>query len=81
MEKIANCIDLIQTELNIICIDYSKLADNMKYRIVPNKSVLGKKYRKDADTVYKALAAFSEENMRMNNGRKYEYNKTYFSNT
>jgi isoleucyl-tRNA synthetase len=72
MEKIASCIDLIQTELNIICIEYSKLSDNMKYRIVPNKTLIGKKYRHNASHIYKALEAFSNSNLENHNGKKYE---------
>ena len=55
LAKIAGCIDLIQSELNVIEIAYSPLEGNMTYRIVPNKALLGKKYKKQASDIYKAL--------------------------
>ena len=59
LEMIASCIDLIQTELNVIDIGYSALEDNMTYRIVPNKALLGKKYKNKATDIYKALECMS----------------------
>jgi isoleucyl-tRNA synthetase len=59
LEKIAICIDLIQAELNVIDIAYSPLDGNMNYRIIPNKALLGKKYKKQASEIYKALESIS----------------------
>jgi isoleucyl-tRNA synthetase len=42
---ISETIDLIQTELNIIDINYQKLSGNIKYKVVPNYNILGKKYK------------------------------------
>jgi isoleucyl-tRNA synthetase len=53
LDLIKNCIDLIQSELNVIDIKYSKLSDNIKYKYVPNKAILGKKYKKFASEIYK----------------------------
>jgi isoleucyl-tRNA synthetase len=53
IELIRGCIDLIQSELNVIDIAYSSLEGNIKYRYVPNKAVLGKKYKKFANEIYK----------------------------
>ena len=55
LNKIASCIDLIQSELNVIDIAYSPLEGNMTYRVVPNKALLGKKYKKQASDIYRAL--------------------------
>lgn len=52
LKQIESCIDLIQSELNIIDIHYSKLL-NITYRFVPNKALLGKKYKKTAGDIYK----------------------------
>lgn len=59
LEKIASCIDLIQAELNVIDIAYAPLDGNMNYRVVPNKALLGKKYKKQASEIYKALESIS----------------------
>ena len=53
LDLIKNCIDLIQSELNVIDIKYSKLSNNIKYKYVPNKAILGKKYKKFASEIYK----------------------------
>lgn len=42
---ISETIDLIQTELNIINISYQKLSGNIKYKVIPNYNILGKKYK------------------------------------
>lgn len=55
LEKISSCIDLIQSELNIIDITYSTLEDSIAYRVIPNKALLGKKYKKQATDIYKYL--------------------------
>ena len=55
LEQIASCIDLIQSELNVIDIKYSMLSGNLKYKVVPNKPVLGKKYKKLANEIYKVM--------------------------
>ena len=55
LEKISSCIDLIQSELNVIDIAYAPLEGSITYRVVPNKALLGKKYKKKASDVYKAL--------------------------
>lgn len=55
LEQISNCIDLIQAELNVIDIKYGMLSMQMKYRIMPNRAVIGKKYRKQAGEIYKAM--------------------------
>jgi hypothetical protein len=53
LKQIESCIDLIQSELNIIDIKYSKLDGNLKYKYIPNKALLGKKYKKFANEIYK----------------------------
>jgi isoleucyl-tRNA synthetase len=58
LEKIAQCIDLIQSELNVIDMKYEPLTGNLKYRYVPNRAQLGKKYKKDANTIYKLLEKY-----------------------
>ena len=55
LERIAGCIDLIQSELNVIDIKYSMLTGNMRYKVVPNKAILGKKYKKNATVIYKQM--------------------------
>ena len=50
---IKGCIELIQSELNVLDIKYSHLSGNIKYKYVPNKAVLGKKYKKFASEIYK----------------------------
>jgi len=60
LKQIESCIDLIQSELNIMDIKYSKLSDNIKYKIVPNKAILGKKYKKFATEIYKFLENITE---------------------
>jgi isoleucyl-tRNA synthetase len=55
LEQIASCIDLIQSELNVIDIKYSMLSGNLKYKVVPNKPLLGKKYKKLANEIYKVM--------------------------
>ena len=55
LDSISSCIDLIQSELNVIDIAYSPLEGNIAYRVVPNKALLGKKYKKLAIDIYKAL--------------------------
>jgi isoleucyl-tRNA synthetase len=59
LEKIASCIDLIQSELNVIDIAYSSLEGNLTYRVIPNKALLGKKYKKQANDIYKVLESIS----------------------
>jgi isoleucyl-tRNA synthetase len=53
LKQIESCIELIQSELNVIDIKYSKLSDNIKYKYVPNKALLGKKFKKNAIEIYK----------------------------
>jgi len=53
IKQIESCIDLIQSELNVLDIVYSKLSENIKYKYVPNKALLGKKYKKFANEIYK----------------------------
>ena len=55
LEMIASCIDVIQSELNVIDIAYLPLEETMIYRIIPNKAIIGKKYKKQANDIYKAL--------------------------
>jgi len=62
LKQIESCIDLIQSELNIMDIKYSKLSGNIKYKIVPNKAILGKKYKKIANDIYKFLENLTELN-------------------
>lgn len=50
---IKGCIDLIQIELNVLNIKYSYLSGNIKYKFMPNKAILGKKYKKFASEIYK----------------------------
>ena len=71
LEMIASCIDLIQSELNVIDIAYSALEGNMKYLIVPNKALLGKKYKKQAIEIYKMLESISNT-VSKNNDKKQE---------
>ena len=59
LEKIAGCIDLIQSELNVIDIAYASLEGNLTYRVIPNKALLGKKYKKLANDIYKVLESIS----------------------
>jgi hypothetical protein len=61
LEMISSCIDLIQTELNVIDIAYAPLASNIQYRVVPNKALLGKKYKKQAGEIYKALETITSK--------------------
>jgi isoleucyl-tRNA synthetase len=63
LEMIASCIDLIQSELNVIDIVYSALDGNIKYRVVPNKALLGKKYKKKANDIYKMLESITHTNL------------------
>ena len=53
LKQIESCIDFIQSELNVIDIKYSKLSGNLKYKFIPNKALLGKKYKKNANDIYK----------------------------
>jgi hypothetical protein len=55
LEQIAECIDLIQSELNMLDMKYEPLTGNLKYRYLPNRALLGKKYKKDANIIYKLL--------------------------
>jgi len=55
LEQIASCIDLIQSELNVIDIKYSSLVGKFCYRVLPNKAILGKKYRQKANEIYKTM--------------------------
>ena len=55
LEKISSCIDLIQSELNVIDIAYSPLEGRIAYHAIPNKAILGKKYKKQAIDIYKAI--------------------------
>ena len=55
LKQIENCIDLIQSELCVIDIRYSKLSGNVRYKYIPNKAILGKKYKKNAIDIYKAF--------------------------
>ena len=55
LKQIASCIDLIQSELNIIDIKYSSLTGKFCYRMLPNKAILGKKYRQKSNDIYKAM--------------------------
>ena len=55
LKQIESCIELIQSELNVIDIKYSKLEGNLKYKYVPNKALLGKKYKKIATEIYKSF--------------------------
>jgi isoleucyl-tRNA synthetase len=59
LEKIAGCIDLIQSELNVIDIAYASLEGNISYRVIPNKALLGKKYKKQAGDIYKVIESIS----------------------
>jgi len=61
LEQITSCIDLIQSELNVIDIKYSSLAGKFCYRIVPNQAILGKKYRQKANEIYRALERQEQE--------------------
>jgi isoleucyl-tRNA synthetase len=62
LERISSCIDLIQSELNIIDIKYSMLEGNLSYKISPIRAILGKKYKKHANLIYKEM-----ENITFNN--------------
>jgi hypothetical protein len=62
LEQIAQCIDLVQSELNVIDMKYEPLTGNLKYRYVPNCPKLGKKYKKDASGIYKLLANYIPSN-------------------
>jgi hypothetical protein len=53
LKQIESCIDLIQSELNVIDIKYSRLSGNIKYKYIPNKAIIGKKYKKNANDIYK----------------------------
>jgi len=55
LKQIESCIDLIQSELNVIDIKYSKLSGNLKFKYIPNKALLGKKYKKFANEIYKSF--------------------------
>lgn len=59
LQQIAGCIDLIQSELNVLDMKYSGLEQNLAYRYIPNRAVLGKKYKKDANKIYKLLDIFN----------------------
>lgn len=52
LDKVASCIELIQSELNVIDIKYSMLSGNLKYRCIPNKTIMGKKYKQFASKLY-----------------------------
>lgn len=45
IERVSQTIDLIQAELNIIDISYKKLSENIKYKVIPDLKILGKKYK------------------------------------
>ena len=55
LDLISGCIEYIQSELNIIDLQYSNLSENIKYKIEPIKSLLGKKYKARANLIYDAL--------------------------
>lgn len=65
--SISSCIDLIQSELNVIDIVYAPLDGNLMYRIIPNKALLGKKYKKQANEIYKSLEALEPTTRKNNN--------------
>jgi isoleucyl-tRNA synthetase len=56
LEMIATCIELIQSELNILDVGYSSLSGIVEYRIQPERALIGKKYKKQAGEIYKYLA-------------------------
>jgi isoleucyl-tRNA synthetase len=62
LEQISQCIDLVQSELNVIDMKYEPLTSNLKYRYLPNCAKLGKKYKKDASNIYKLLANYIPSN-------------------
>jgi isoleucyl-tRNA synthetase len=51
LDLISKCIDLIQSELNVIDISYKPLTGNINYKLIANKSILGKKYRQHAKLI------------------------------
>lgn len=55
LERIASCIDLIQSELNIVDIKYEMLSGNLQYKVIPNRAILGKKYKQKAMAIYKQM--------------------------
>jgi isoleucyl-tRNA synthetase len=55
LKQISQCIELIQSELNIIDIEYGMLSENLKYKLKPNKPLLGKKYKKQANDIYNVM--------------------------
>ena len=55
VKMVSQTIDLIQTELNVIDIEYKKLTGNIKYKVLPNKSIIGKKYRNQSKSIVTTL--------------------------
>ena len=66
LKQISGVIDLIQSELNVIDIKYSMLEGNLKYKVIPNKSVLGKKYKHNAINIYKFIDTLIFNNNKLN---------------
>ncbi len=62
IDMIRNTIEYIQSELNIIDISYKELTGNINYKIIPNKSIIGKKYRNDSKQIVAYL-----ENIKLQN--------------
>lgn len=55
IKRISDTIDLIQLELNIIDISYKKLSENIKYKIIPELKILGKKYKNQIKKIQSEL--------------------------
>ncbi len=55
IKRISDTIDLIQTELNIIDISYKKLSENIKYKVIPELKILGKKYKSQIKKIQSEL--------------------------
>ena len=58
LDMIATCIELIQSELNILDVNYTSLTGMVEYRIQPDRALIGKKYKKQAGEIYKYLAGY-----------------------
>jgi isoleucyl-tRNA synthetase len=59
IDMIRDTIDYIQSELNILDISYKQLTGSINYKIIPNKSIIGKKYRNDSKKIVTYLESLT----------------------
>ena len=63
LEELKEYVTYLKDEVNVLNVQFKLLTDQVKYRLKPNNKTLGKKYRKQARKIMKAMEDYPSDRL------------------